>query len=111
MIVIPPYVQGAELPSITFDWEDSNGDLIHFGSVAHTFTLKIGEPGQAALLTKTTGITGADTSPNVTIDWAASGELNTLTSGSHSGDLIATRTSDGRQRILRFVLPVLPAVS
>lgn len=111
MIQLPPYVQGAELPSVAFDWEDSQGDLIAFGSVAHTFQIKIGRPGQTALLSKTTGITGADTSPNITIDWAVSGELNTLATGTHHADLIATRTSDGKQRVLRFMLPVIPAVT
>lgn len=106
----PPYVQGADLPDLAFDWKDSAGALINFSS-GWTFALRVGQPGAAATLTKSTGITGASTSPNITVAWATSGELNTLPAGTYIGDLIATRTSDSKQRILRFVLPVRDAIT
>jgi len=106
VITAPPYIQGADLPDLTLNWRDSQSNLIAFGTVAHTFELKVGQVGSAASLTKTTGITGADTSPNITIAWATTGELNTLVPGTYHADLTATRTSDGKQRKFRFVLPV-----
>lgn len=105
------YIQGADLPDAAIEWRDRNKQVIAFGSVPHTFALRVGEPGQAAVMTKTTGITGADAAPNVTFAWAATQELNTLAAGTYTADLIATRTSDSRQRKLRFELVVLPAVA
>jgi hypothetical protein len=105
------WIQGADLPDLTVEWRDRLNNLVAFGSVAHTFSLKVGTPGQAAVMTKTTGITGADTAPNVTIAWAAAAELNTLTPGHYDAELTATRTSDSKQRILRFALTVLPPIS
>jgi hypothetical protein len=105
------YIQGSDLPDLTIEWRDRNGALIQFQSVAHTFDLKVGHPGQAADLTKSTGFTGADTAPNVTVQWATTGELNTLTPGTYQADLTATRSGDGKQRKLRFPLVVLPAIS
>lgn len=107
---VPPYVQGSDLPYIELTWKDTNDVVIDF-STGHTFQLKIGNPGEAALITKTTGITGAATSPNVTIAWASTGELNTLETGSHIAQLKATRNSDGKDRFFRFVLPVEPAIT
>lgn len=107
---MPSYIQGADLPDLTFEWRDRNGTLIDF-STGHTFVLKLGTPGAAATLTKSTGITGAATVPNVTVAWATSGELNTLTPGVYTLDLIATRTSDSKQRVLRNALTVHAAQS
>lgn len=105
-----PYTQGAELPDLTFEWRDSTGALIDFSS-GYTFVLKLGTPGQAAVLTKSTGITGAATNPNVTVVWATSGELNTLTPGVYTLQLIATRSSDSKQRILTDSLSLRQAIS
>lgn len=99
------YTQGAELPDLTIEWRDSAGALINFAS-GWTFVLKVGTPGSAADLSKSTGITGASTAPNVTVAWATSGELNTLTPASYPAQLIATRTSDSKDRVLEFNLVV-----
>jgi hypothetical protein len=107
---MPSYIQGADLPDLTFDWRDRNAVLIDF-STGYTFVLKLGKPGQAATLTKSTGITGAATSPNVTAAWSTSGELNTIAPGVYTLDLIATRTSDSKQRLLRDSLTVQAAQS
>lgn len=104
------YVQGSDLPDLTFEWKDGSGNVIDFSS-GYTFVLKIGTPGAAAALSKSTGITGAATSPNVTVSWATSGELNTLATGVYTLQLIVTRSSDSKQRILEDTLTVRPAIS
>lgn len=75
------YHRSAVRPSLRLWVEDDDGDLIDF-STGYTFLVEIGPNGGAALLSKTTGITGAagagtapDGTPNVVIEWAA-GELN-----------------------------------
>lgn len=110
MSTIPTYVQGADLPDLAITWTDSNDDIIDF-STGWTFSLKIGTPGSAAALTKTSTITGAATAPNVTVAWTTSGELNTLATGAHSAQLTATRTSDSKQRVMPFKLVVRPAIT
>lgn len=83
------YHRSAERPSLRLWLQDDDGDLIDF-STGYTFTLKIGPTGGTALLTKTTGITGAAGSsdiPNVTVDWTA-GELD-LTPKSYTWELTA----------------------
>lgn len=101
----PPYIEGADLPDLTLTWKDENDAVINF-STGWTFVLKVGQPGSAALFTKSTGIVGAATAPNVTIAWATTGELNTLSPGTYQAHLIATRTADSKNRYLPFVLPV-----
>lgn len=104
----PTYIQGADDPALQITWKSDAGSIIDFSS-GYTFTLKVGIPGSAALLTKTTGIAGAAAAPNVTITWATSGELNTLTPGTYTCQLTATASS--RQRIITFDLIVRPAIS
>jgi hypothetical protein len=83
-----------ELPSTPFVWNDTNGTLIDFSS-GYTFTLEISRNG-TIVASKTSGITGAATSPNVIIDWAA-GEVAAL-SDLYDVRLIARRTSDSKDR-------------
>lgn len=104
------YTAGADLPDLALTWRDSAGALIDFSS-GWTFELKVGLPGAAAALTKTSGITGAATDPNITIAWATSGELNTLPAGSYVAQLRAQRTSDSKHRFMTFVIRVRPAVT
>jgi hypothetical protein len=106
----PIYIQGSDLPDLAITWKDRNDAVIDF-STGHTFSLKIGVPGSAALVTKSTGITGAATSPNVTIAWATSGELNTLATGTYTGQLKATRTLDSKERFMSFRITIKPAIS
>lgn len=91
------YHKTAERPALELWLLDDDDVLIDF-STGYTFSFKIGNRGTAALLTKTTNITGAAGSgtepsgtPNVTVTWAA-GELN-LTPGSYGWQLTATTTS------------------
>jgi hypothetical protein len=103
-------VQGADLPDTRIEWKDGDGNVIDFSS-GHTFVLKAGTPGTAADMTKSTGITGAATSPNITIAWATSNELNTLAAGVYSLHLVATRVVDSKQRVLEGSLTVKPAIT
>jgi hypothetical protein len=109
-LAAPAYVQGADLPDLAITWQDKSGAVIPFAT-GYTFTLKVGKPGDVAQLTKTTGFVGANSAPNVTIAWAPTGELNQIPPGTYTADLIATRASDGKQRVFRFVLPVHPAIT
>jgi hypothetical protein len=98
------YMQGADLPDLALSWYDSNNNLIDF-STGYTFELKVGNPGETALITKTTGITGGAASPNVTVSWSTAGELNALAAGSYRGQLRAQR-GDGKQRYMTFLFEV-----
>lgn len=89
------YAIGSELPDYPVTWQDSSGALINFAS-GWTFTLKLGHPGRDAVLTKTDGITGAATAPNVTITWDA-GEFDDLDPGTYVLQLFA-RNGAGKDR-------------
>ena len=90
------YYKGAELPDAEITWLDSVNNVINF-STGYTFTIKIGNPGQNALLTKTSGITGASTAPNIVIAWAVN-DLN-IASGTYTMDIIANLTATNKDRI------------
>lgn len=99
----PVYTVGDELPSITIDWY-VDGALVDFSS-GYSWRLRVGR-GDTAALEKTTGITGAATSPNVTIDWSAD-ELDDLDGGqTYTAQLRARRTSDNKDRTFVFRLNV-----
>lgn len=107
------YYKTAERPSLELWLVDDAGDLIDLSS-GYTFSLKIGEPGSAALLTKTSGITGAagagtepDGTPNVTVAWTA-GEL-ALTPGVYVAQLTATTSS--LDRVWTFPIQILDVIT
>jgi hypothetical protein len=104
MITVTDYIEGADLPDLAFSWRDRNGALIDFSS--YSFELKIGFPGETALVTKTTGIAGFATDPNVIIAFLTTGELNALQAGNYRGQLKAQRAADGKQRYLMFNLAI-----
>ena len=75
------YYKGAENPSTRIWWEDDDGTLVDLSAVS-TWQLKIGNPGETALVTKTNGMTGAagagvepSGTPNLVIVWS-SGDLD-----------------------------------
>lgn len=104
--------KGAALPDRGLVWLDDQGNLINF-SAGYTFQLKISATGDGtALVTKTTGITGAATSPNVTISWTVA-ELASLSAEvEYVCQLAALRTSDGKPRPFPdFTLWLTPTIT
>jgi hypothetical protein len=104
------YVQGAELPDAACTWLEWTGQPIQFVTDGYTFQMKIAaELGDAALLTKTAGLTGTDAGV-VTVVWA-SGELAPLPPGYYVVQLRATRP-DAKDRVYKFLpLRILPAIT
>lgn len=97
------YRVGQELPALGLDWLDKDRDRTDY-STGWTFTLTASLPGSStALLTKTTGITGASTQPNITIAWAASdwSGLGSVTGTDYVLLLTARRTADSLDRVYR----------
>lgn len=102
------YTRGAALPNAElwlYDDDETSLDL----STGYTFTFKIGALGATALLSKTTGITGAAQSgvrptgtPAVTVNWAA-GDLD-IAPGRYVWELIATTSSEDRFFFGTFVV-------
>jgi hypothetical protein len=108
------YHETAARPSAQLWLEDADGTLVDLSS-GFTFSLKIGHPGSDALLTKTTGITGAagsgaepDGTPNCTVAWTA-GELAGLDPGVYDWQL--TATTGGLPRVWSGVLEILAAIT
>lgn len=103
------YYKNAEDPSTRIWWVDDDGALVDLSGVS-SWSLKIGNPGDSALLTKTAGITGAagtgvepSGTPNVVIVWAV-GELN-LPAGAYT--MFLTATVAGRDRVLAAPFRIL----
>jgi|SRR5215471_8567013 len=109
------YILGDELDPLAL-WWISNGTLVDF-SQPYTFSATMFDID--ALTTnvfgsaKTTGFTGAAGSgtllsggtPNLVVTWATSGELNAVTvPGLYLLQIVATRTSDSRQRTAQIDL-------
>jgi hypothetical protein len=99
---MPTYDLTAELPDLAITWKANDGSIINF-STGYTFTLVLTTRTGSLLLTKTTGITGAATDPNVTVAWAA-GEFAALEAGSHLAKLTARHTASGKDRVMTFTL-------
>lgn len=107
------YKKTADRPALKLWLLDDDGTLIDFSS-GYTFVFKLGNTGQAALLTKSSGITGAAGSgtepsgtPNVTVTWIA-GEL-AVTPGGYSWDL--TATSSGLDRVFFGKIQILDVIT
>jgi hypothetical protein len=106
---MPTYIQGEELDDMPVTWTNAARTLYDY-STGWTFSVKVGEKGQTASFTKTTGITGDDADPNITVTWATTGELNSLAAGKYTVQIEAIRTSDGRSRFLQDELVIEAAV-
>ena len=113
------YRADQELPSMAFDWLDRDGNPIDF-SDGWTFALKFAASTKSGtvLATKSSGITGSATLPNVVVDWADGDfdDLSPAPAGTiYSLHLVATRTSDGKNRIFNPgnppLLTLLPALA
>ena len=105
------YRKGAELPDAALTWYDAEGLVLPFAT-GWTFELKVAPVlGAAATFTKTSGLTGADTAPNLLVVWATSGELNDLAVGNWVA-LARARNAAGKDRYFRpLALIVEPAIS
>ena len=91
------YRADQEVPSFSVAWYDRDNTLINFAT-GYTFELKlIAVDGTTIALTKTTGIAGAATSPNITVAWAV-GELN-IAVGAYRAHL--TATTGGADRMFK----------
>lgn len=108
------YRSTAERPAAELWLYDDDGSLIDFSGVGWTFVAKVGNVGSTALLTKSSGITGAagagsepDGTPNVVITWSA-GEL-AIAAGSYVLQL--TATTGGLDRVFVFPFEILPVVT
>ena len=109
------YTEGDELGDAGLFWYDSNGRLIDFSS-GYTFEAKVYDGAGTAFFTKTDDITGAAGSltttpktPNVTIAWDPTGELDQITTpGTYPLRVIATRTADSKTRTFRTQITILP---
>jgi len=90
----------SSLPDLQFIWTDANKNLIDFSVAGWSFQMKIAQPPNAAVITKTSGITGASTSPNRSVQWGFC-YLAILTPGVWYFQMTATYgPSGGKQRIL-----------
>lgn len=94
------YLTTSEYPSVQLTWNDSNGNLINFAS-GYTFTVILSK-NSTAVLTKTSGIVGAATAPNITINWAV-GELD-IAAGNYSMYVIA-RDGASKDRVFNAASP------
>ncbi len=63
------YFSDQENPAIQLEWLDGNGAVINFSS-GYTFSAKLVDHTNAIAYT-TTSVTGAATTPNITITWLA----------------------------------------
>lgn len=90
------FYRDQELPDIPLEWNDDDGQLIDF-STGWTFTGQIGRDGQI-FVNLTSGITGAATSPNVTVSLAA-GVFAGVPAGIYQLIVYARRTSDGKDDV------------
>jgi len=101
------YYADAELPSLPYHWFDGAGNIINFAA-GWTFHLEfLTKRSERLIYTKSAGITGAATLPNVTVNWA-SGELASIPPDVYKTRLTATRVADGFGRI--FMKDSLPEI-
>lgn len=107
------YHETAARPAAELWLQDDDGSLVDL-STGYTFALRVGSPGSAAIIDKTSGITGAagageepDGTPNCVIAWTA-GELDALDPGVYEWQLIATAST--LPRVWSGLIEILPAI-
>lgn len=96
------YTIGSSLPDTPVVITD-DGTAVDL-STGYTFSLKVGADGSDAAFTKTSGITGTTT--GVTIQWATTGELQSLDPGPYLFQLTSIRGSDSRRRVDKWTAQV-----
>ncbi len=100
-------IEGADLPDLALTWKDRDGNVLNLSS--YTFTVKVGPEGGAASITKTSGITGSSTAPNIVVAWTVT-EIGTLSAGRYVIEVIATAT-DSRERRAQIPLNIVRKLS
>lgn len=94
------YYKEQSLPAIPLEWRDKDGELIDFSS-GWTFSAKLLNTATGAIVFTITGtITGAATSPNLTIN-LADAEFASVTAGTYDLYVKGVRTSDSKDRVFR----------
>lgn len=113
--MLKPYVLGQELAYWWAAIVYNNGSVLVVDedfSTGWTFQVKVAPAGtyNSAVggFTKTTGIVGG--TGGVTVQWATSGELNSLTAGLYDVELRA-RNAANADLMVRDRLQVLPAIA
>lgn len=88
---------GAELPDITFLWNDDDGDPINWVTDAHSFVVRVAERGDTTDLgLSITAAGAADSTVTLTL---AEGAIDGLTAGrTYDVQVWASRSSDGKER-------------
>ena len=100
------YRAGDELPYLIYEMKDSSGNLLDLSS-GWTFTTVVTPvTSSTASFTKTTGFTGASTTPNLTVEWTSS-DLGALTAGTYRCVTTARRASDSKDRSAPEVILVI----
>ena len=102
------YEIGEELDDLQVTWLDPDGNVRNF-STGWTFELKIGQTGSAAVMTKTTGITGSATAPNLVVTFAA--EELVMAAATYTAQLRARRTIDSKDLFQQFEMAIRPVVT
>jgi hypothetical protein len=101
--------KGAELPDIGITWYQQDGVTLYNFSSGWTFTVRIGTPGVAALITPTA--VGAATAPNITISFAVDA-LNTIPAGTYHLDVTPRFTGTSKDLDTRtWLFQVLESVA
>jgi hypothetical protein len=94
------YIRGALLPDAALTLLDYDDSVLPLAT-GYTFTLRVYAQTDYAftddLFTKTGGLNGADTAPNLTIVWATAGELSTLAAGMYVIQLDVVSASKPRK--------------
>jgi hypothetical protein len=104
------YEIGEELDDLHVSWPDPRtGQPRDFSGGLWAFEFKVGDLDSVAVLTKTTGITGAATFPNVVIAFAPD-ELN-IAAKNYTGQVKARRSADNKDLICQFEFPVTRVVT
>jgi len=112
------YRKDQELPALPVTWKDRDGAIRDFSS-GWTFTVKIAlaDTPTVVLATKSAGITGAATAPNVLIDWAVTDWDNLTASAAgikYVAHVYARRNADSKDAVfppIEFYLLTAPAVA
>ncbi len=112
------YRKDQELPSLPVTWKDRDGAVRDF-STGWTFTVKmaLADTPTVVLASKSSGITGASTAPNVVIDWAVT-DWDALTASAagikYVAHIYARRTADSKDAVfppIEFYLQTAPAAA